>query len=460
MSEHGADDAPPRLDPRSSRIADALARLQTPRVEPLDGSYGSGAGDGTGPRPSRLRGVLLLLALGVLVTGLIVPLLLGWAAIMLVLHSMVAELLEHARGLERGMFESARLWAFVVNAAALGWCLTRLVRRWREPDRRTWAPVVGLWCIYLLSLAVLLPIDLAGPWDVADPLIAFLLVGAAMLIGPAATALLAVLALRALRAVWRFGRISLAGHARAVAGATVIGLSGLSGSVVLGIGAGTGYLGEPDSEEADEADINAMLAMDREWYVSASGALTSAEGGHRGLARPVSLEDCHAELSGGRMFGEPPLTRAVRRARRKGLDEEAAFELAWDTLVDVCLTHVQSPARDLPAYYGRAIENALNDAHGRRIRTAEIIEFVRESQHRDGDGWGPVPERRRRIRQALELLGAEDRRVIELRAIHGYSHREVARRLRKSEEAAAQAWSRARRRFRTLCEALDCRAAS
>lgn len=402
---------------------------------------------------SRGSTAALLGTLAVLVVGLAIPVSSMLLALATTIYSMVGELLEVTGGLDRGLFDSARLWATLVNGAVLGWCVVRRARRGSTGS--AWAPLVALWLGYLAALWVLIPLDLYSEWDVSDPLTTFFLVGAAMLIGPGLLLLALEMVLRALRAGWRSAGRSEAGRRRVLVGSALIGTTLMSLTAVGFVASTRGYLGDALQPLGVEDDLDAMVTLEREWFVSASGALTPTAQGFDAGGETTRMVDCYEELTQHGFIGDAALMKATRRAMKMGLSDADATDLAWDALTRVCSHYAVEHIADLRAYYGRAVENALNDEHRRRMRTDEIAEALRRVIGHDG--WPPLPERDRRVRQALDELDEQARRVIIYRLVDGYSHEQIGARLGKSRGAAAQVFSRARRQFIKRCEALNCR---
>ncbi len=112
--------------------------------------------------------------------------------------------------------------------------------------------------------------------------------------------------------------------------------------------------------------------------------------------------------------------------------------------------------------YQLAVRQSLlyRRSQGRRRRLvdryqSEVIE-AREDQSRTTDplNWLMAAERRELVRRAVDSLPSRDRELLALKYTEGWSNRELADRLGKTESAIETRLHRVRRRLRTRLQSL------
>ena len=101
------------------------------------------------------------------------------------------------------------------------------------------------------------------------------------------------------------------------------------------------------------------------------------------------------------------------------------------------------------AWLCRILVNIAMSEHRRRGRTHRLVERLKALPALDSDD----AERTRAVRQAMDRLGARDRRILELSDVEGLSYRELARALDVPIGTVMSRLHRARRRLRSQMDA-------
>lgn len=125
--------------------------------------------------------------------------------------------------------------------------------------------------------------------------------------------------------------------------------------------------------------------------------------------------------------------------------------------VSVAAIEQKSPLRDKSAItawlYQLAVRQALQfrrqlGRQRKRVAEAAAIEETKQHQTTEPLAWLLSTERREFIREGLGLLSGEDREILILKYIEGWSYRQIAERTNRTDRAIESQMHRARRRLR------------
>lgn len=138
------------------------------------------------------------------------------------------------------------------------------------------------------------------------------------------------------------------------------------------------------------------------------------------------------------------LTQGIRYLQSQSLGNGDAQDLAWETVLRVCMRHADNPISDLRSYYFRSLTNRKISNH-RSPKSRWCLQEVPIYIYNDTELG--LADLQRDVETAFCALPPTERTVIELR-IGGESDAAIAARLGSSPTAVRQAASRGFRKLR------------
>lgn len=191
-------------------------------------------------------------------------------------------------------------------------------------------------------------------------------------------------------------------------------------------------------------------AVSRQIEGSTAGApaLPSADGLRATLAES-RLTTCVESLAQPRESGL--LAQAIRYLESERLGSGDAEDLAWETVVRICLRHADSPIADLRTYFFGALKNRKISFHrSPRSKWCSLNEAVLASY----DTTLGLADVERDLEKAFCALSDTERTVVALR-LSGADDGEIAQATHSSPGAVRQAASRGFRRLRAEMNRVD-----
>jgi DNA-directed RNA polymerase specialized sigma24 family protein len=379
--------------------------------------------------------------------------------------------LAKTEGLEVGTFTGGYWVAILLGMAGL---VTGLVLRfkWRDSERlqvmRVLArPSVALLLLFFVPASLLTLLEL-GEVDVPDILSTTAIVGSIgylWLIFPFA---LGGGAWRLLQGLRRWA-LEQAHRAQLVLVGTPVALlvsaSLLFGGVVLGVDMfedDSGRVLDQHFEQLAEDEVDGPAELLHGILVAANeaneasldevamaGAPEQPPSAFGTADRQRRFQECFEELMAPEATGRSPLETAVVRLRRSMNDEEA-YDVAAQKLLDVCEKHAAESYRNLTEVYAKAITNARNDYVGKRKRRGDLEErFGRRDPRTTRLDW----ESRDFIKKCMAELSYTHRRTLSL-MLSSPEYDDLARKMGVTESTARKRVSRAQQAARKKCSSL------
>jgi RNA polymerase sigma-70 factor (ECF subfamily) len=164
------------------------------------------------------------------------------------------------------------------------------------------------------------------------------------------------------------------------------------------------------------------------------------------LVAGIGAGDVAAEAEMAEQFQRRVLVMMVVRTR----DQEAARDLAQETLMAVLAALRKGQLREaekLPAFVHGIARNLLNSFFRERGRRPAAIELSPEIASFEPPDELEGAERSRALREGLDQLEPDDRKILLLTLVDGLKPREIARRLGLSAEVVRTRKSRALKRL-------------
>lgn len=164
-------------------------------------------------------------------------------------------------------------------------------------------------------------------------------------------------------------------------------------------------------------------------------------------AQAIQFQSCTLSL-----YEDPALREQAHAMRKWRIDEATAYDAVMDTLLRVCLRHIDNPVKELKPYFVRSVRNWLTDNFRRETR--ELSKEVVPEAQEFTPPLALLNHEREWYSKALASLNESEQRVLE-RWKRGGTWQEVGRDLGMTPSAAANLYHNALYKLHRRVKALQ-----
>lgn len=373
-------------------------------------------------------------------TALVFPMVSGWLFGVGMTTMFGGEILSRTDGLDLQVFEVGYYVSLWLNVGLVGWSAVRRFTRKEHP----WRPLFWGTLIQTVVFGVFATLDAQGHMDAPDGLTTTATLGVIWLWTYVLPLFMLAVLWRLAVVLWRVGASSSADARRVVAGSSL---------AVLGATFLIGLPSMPGETLTIDDNVRAQIFRappgdaggERKVYLGVARQISSTQEDEREARRSASnpFNQC-METLGLSEGGVSPVEMAVRNLASQ-LRLADAQDLAYSTLLDVCLQHSKAAILSLREYFWKALHNA----RGRFCKKASRrVTWSNETIDLEFCQTLPSSPESRTFWRALEALSTKERQAIQMAFYEGRDHGEIAEALGISVESSRALRSNAMRKLR------------